>query len=189
MHNYIENQDFNKIDFTKNLVKKGEYECCAFIDCNFSNLNLNQIIFSGCTFVNCNLSLVSLVDTSLQNIQFTNCKMIGINFEKCNQFGFEVTFETCNLSHSIFYQVNLKTSLFKNSQLHQVDFTNSNLKKVIFKNCDLKNASFQNSKLEQADFRTAKNFIIDPESNSLQKAKFSKENVIGLLTKYKIVIE
>ena len=70
-----------------------------------------------------------------------------------------------------------------------VDFTETDLSSAIFQNCNLKNALFHNSVLEKADFRTAYNYSLDPEINKINKAKFSKKDVIGLLVKYNIRIE
>jgi hypothetical protein len=42
--------------------------------------------------------------------------------------------------------------------------------------------------LEKADFSTAKNYTIDAENNKLKKAIFSLPEVIGLLSKYDIII-
>ena len=44
-------------------------------------------------------------------------------------------------------------------------------------------------KLEKVDFRTSYNFVINPEENKLQGAKFNRISIDGLLSKYKIVIE
>ena len=43
--------------------------------------------------------------------------------------------------------------------------------------------------IEKADFRNSHNYTIDPETNSIKKAKFSLPDVIGLLSKYNIDIE
>ena len=100
-----------------------------------------------------------------------------------------MSFDSCVLNHCIFYDTKLKGTYFKNSQLHQIDFGNCDLTKATFDNCDLAGATFENTILEKTDFITASNFKIDPELNKIKKAKFSKENVIGLLAKYDIKIE
>jgi hypothetical protein len=43
--------------------------------------------------------------------------------------------------------------------------------------------------LEKADFQTAYNFEIHPTLNRIKKAKFSKENVVGLLLGFGIEIK
>ncbi|MBT8302660.1 MAG: pentapeptide repeat-containing protein, partial [Maribacter sp.] len=70
-----------------------------------------------------------------------------------------------------------------------VDYTAANLTEAFFNTCNLEKTVFENSNLEKADFTTSFNFTIDPERNRLKKAKFSKENVDGLLSKYDILIK
>ena len=115
--------------------------------------------------------------------------MLGINFENCNKFGLEISFENCVANHCIFYKTKLKKTNLKNSQLHETDFTECDLTNSTFDNCDLTRATFENTILENVDFKTAYNFEIDPEFNHIKKAKFSIQNISGLLTKYDIEIE
>ena len=74
------------------------------------------------------------------------------------------------------------------SRLHEVDFAEADMMGVNFNNCDLSGSSFEKTNLEKADFRTAFNYSFDPEHNKIKKAKFSKEEVVGLLRKYNIEI-
>ena len=63
------------------------------------------------------------------------------------------------------------------------------LEQASFNNCNLQGAIFNNTNLKSADLRTAINFNIDPEDNKLLKAKFSRNNIEGLLRKHQIVVE
>lgn len=69
-----------------------------------------------------------------------------------------------------------------------VDFSSCNLTSVKFDSCDLSKSIFENTNLEKTDFTTAVNFSIDPENNNLNKAKFSNDNLRGLLNKYNLDI-
>jgi uncharacterized protein YjbI with pentapeptide repeats len=71
----------------------------------------------------------------------------------------------------------------------EADFTETDLSKSVFKDCDLTKSTFVQTNLEQADLRTAYGFSIDPEINRLQKARFSQQNIAGLLDKYNLKIE
>jgi fluoroquinolone resistance protein len=53
----------------------------------------------------------------------------------------------------------------------------------------LPRAVFDGTNLEGADLRSAYHFNIDPEKNRVKKARFSFNNVAGLLDKYGILIE
>lgn len=78
---------------------------------------------------------------------------------------------------------------FADSSLRNADFSQCDLTKSVFVNADLMNAVFNKTILKEADFLTAKNFIIDPDINTVRKAKFSIYGLMGLLNKYDIVIE
>ncbi len=194
---FIEEETFDKIDFTQNPLSKGEYEYCTFLNCELSYSDLSEFKFLECEFSGCNLSLAKLTQTALKDIKFKSCKMLGLNFGECNEFRFTVNFDTCILDRSSFLgaasslkkRIKLKQTVFKNSQLYEVDFTECDLSSASFENCDLTGAIFKDTILEKADFRTAINYSIDPELNRIKKAKFSRSGIAGLLDKYDIEIE
>ena len=104
----IERQSFKNIDFSLDAFKQGEYNKCAFIQCNLSEQDLKDSNFSECEFHACNLSMVNLHGAALRNIKFKDCKLLGVHFEHCNEFLFEVAFENCHLDLSSFYKLGLK---------------------------------------------------------------------------------
>ena len=83
----------------------------------------------------------------------------------------------------------LHKTIFIKCIIHEADFSEADLTNSVFDNCDFKDSVFDHTILEKSDFRTSYNFIIDPDSNRIEKAKFSSDNVLGLLTKYNIEIE
>jgi uncharacterized protein YjbI with pentapeptide repeats len=186
---YIENKNFEGINFNTTVLINAEYENCVFTNCIFSNLDLSKFSFSACEFRGCNLSLATLTGTGFQDIIFKDCKLLGLHFDHCSEFRFNVEFDHCILNMSSFYKRKLKKQRFKDSSLQDVDFTEADLTSAVFDHCDLAKASFDNTILEKADFRTAFNYSIIPGRNKLKKAKFSLPAVIGLLDNYDIVIE
>ncbi len=185
---YIEDKTFDKVDFSVEAPAIGEYEGCAFLNCNFLNTDLSGIVFSECIFNGCNLSMVKLTKTALKDCKFTNCKMLGFRFDDCDDFLFAIALDNCNLNHSSFYKRKLKKAKFKDTSFHEVDFVEADLSATIFDNCDLMGAVFADTILEKADLRTAINYSIDPETNRIKKAKFSSGGIAGLLDKYGIEI-
>jgi fluoroquinolone resistance protein len=186
---YIEGQKYKKEDYSEKVLKKGKYEYCAFSDCIFSNADLSEVDFTECTFERCDFSMAKLRNTAFKDVNFKDCKLLGLRFDDCNPFLISFNFENCMLSFSSFYELKLKNTRFDNCKLEEVDFVETDLTNAVFKNCDLNRAVFDRTKLEGADFRTAFNFSIDPEINQIKKARFSAQNVVGLLNKYKIIIE
>lgn len=187
MSNIFENKTLKQVDCIT--LVKGEYDNCQFINCDLSNFDLSGYSFSDCSFSECNISSVKLNKTALKNIQMKDCKLLGLPFDHCSEFLFEVHFENCILNFSSFHNVNLKNSSFKSCTIHDVDFTQADLSALNMRNCDLLNSKFERTTLEKTDFRSAYNYRIDPETNRIKKAKFSKEGISGLLTKYDIIIE
>lgn len=185
---YFEEETFEQVDFSKKRIKIGEYENCTFLDCDFSNSDISELNFIDCEFKGCNLSMVNLDNTIFNNVIFIDCKMLGLQFENCNDLLLSISFYNCTLNHSSFSGVDSKITTFENSKLHEVDFTNSDLSKSIFNNCDFQNATFVNTNLQESDFTSSYNYVIDPEINRIRKAKFDLPGVLGLLTKYDIKI-
>lgn len=185
----IEGRVFERIDFTTQVLDKADYEACTFLNCNLAEVDLSGFKFIECEFHDCNLSSVRLQHTGFQQVLFKNSKMLGMHFEKCNDFGFSIKVEHCQLNHSSFYKKKLPKTHFIKSKLQEVDFSSCDLSAVIFDDCDLLLAVFDNTDLRKADFRGSYNFVIDPENNRIKDAKFSLATLSGLLAKYNIKIE
>jgi len=185
---FIQGKKFNRIDYSKKLKIKGEYENCAFSDCIFSNVDLSKTSFADCSFRNCDFSMAIFSDTTLRDTKFKDCKMIGLHFEDCNKILFSPVFQGCQLNFSSFFKMSLKNVIIGDCILQEVDFTEADLSGLTFEHCDFEGAIFEHTVLEKVDLRTSINYSIDPELNRIHKAKFSKEGVLGLLDKYDIDI-
>lgn len=110
---FIEDKTFDKVNFATSNISASEYEHCTFTNCNFQQADLSGISFIDCDFVNCDLSLATLKRTTLINIKFNDCKMLGLHFERCNDFGLSFQAENCILNHSSFFQRKLKKTILE----------------------------------------------------------------------------
>ena len=133
--------------------------------------------------------MTKLNKTTLQDVDFVDCKLLGIKFETCNPFSLSFSFEGCQLNHSSFYQLKIPKTSFTNSALIEVDFTEANVGSANFSNCNLSGAIFDRTNLEKADFRTAVAFSIHPLTNKIKKARFSSDNLMGVLNCFDITID
>ena len=181
---YNVDQKFEK----QSKLAPGEYEHCVFKNCTFESADFQNFQFVDCTFEACNLSLVKISGASLQKVHFKDCKMQGLRFEACNPFLFEVSFESCLLNLSSFYQIKGKKTKFVGCTLHEVDFTEADFSEATFDDCDLSGALFDQTNLSKADFRSAFNYVIHPSINQIKKAKFSPDGLAGLLQGFGIHI-
>ena len=185
----IEDKTFTKITAETVAGQKRTFENCKFINCDFSYADFSGVIFIECSFDDCNWTLIKLSTTGLQNIMFKGCKLSGADFSKSNDFLFGVSFDNCILDNAIFYKKKNKGAKFTDCSMVETDFTEADLTDVQFINCNLNRAFFDRTVLKNADLRTSYNFIIDPDSNNIKKARFSVQGLPGLLVKYDIRIE
>lgn len=185
----IEDQVFSKITIQELKKQSSQFENCRFVNSDFQGAHLSGLVFIDCRFEGCNMALCHLDNSGLQNITFTDCKLSGVAFSKARDFLFEVHFENCLLDNAVFYQRKNKGGRFINCTCTETDFTEADLTNALFDNCNLHRAFFGNTVLKNADLTTSYNYIIDPDTNVLKKAKFSVHGLAGLLAKYDIVIK
>lgn len=168
--------------------------CNAFVGCRFERGRFLEADASGCTFEDCvfedcDLSLLNVKSASFKNVRFARCKLQGVSFYEASHLLFTVSFTECQLHYVSFNGMILKKTLFDNCSLRDAVFTQANLAGSSFVRCDLARAVFQHTVLDKADLSTAYNFVIDPDTNSLKKTRFSLYGLPGLLEKYQIEIE
>ncbi len=183
-----DNQTFEDITYTEELVKGREYHDCIFKKCDFSNSEFINCKFIDCVFESCNLSMMKLEGTTLNDVVFKHCKILGVNFSKCQDFLFAVKFESCILDYSSFMGKKMLKTCFIKTSLKEVSFTGANLTGSVFDDTDLMDAVFSQTDLTGVNFATAYNYIFDPDLNTMKKAVFSLNGVAGLLTKHGIKI-
>lgn len=185
----IENQVFKKETWIDVDLKHRVFSRTVFESCDFTRSNFTSAKFLECKMVSCNLSLVKLDGCRLQEIEFENCKFVGVNFGRCEPKFLHMKFKGCLIDTGNFSDLDLKGTLFCDCIIRETYFTNSNLSGADFSRSDLKGSTFHNSDLTKANFREAKNYAINPLVNKIQKARFSKPEVLGLLYPMDIIIE
>ena len=181
-------QVFEKITSLPTATKQTQFEDCTFKNCDLTQANFYGCNFVKCTFINCNLSMVKFANIGLDQIQFTDCKMVGADFSNAKDFLFGVNFSNCILDYAAFMKKKNRKAKFENCSLKGADFSEADLTDAKFLNCDFDRAVFIKSILNGANFSSSFNFTIDPETNSLRKAKFATSGLIGLLTNYGIIV-
>jgi len=98
-------------------------------------------------------------------------------------------FTGCQLNLASFYQLKLRGQKFISCDLSEVDFTETDLQKADFSDSNLNGAIFDNTIVESADFRMAHYFALDPQRNYISSAKFSQDNLVGLVVGLDIQVE
>jgi fluoroquinolone resistance protein len=115
--------------------------------------------------------------------------MLGMRIENLGLLSTNLIFSHCQMDFVSLSHLNLTGVQFEDCSLKEADFTEADLEGAEFINCDLHKALFYRTNLQGADFSSALRIQLDPEENSLRKARFSLEALPGLLVKYGIKIE
>ena len=102
MLDFFDGETYSKIDFTNTKIKKGEYDNCTFLNCNFEGIHASNIQFVECEFTDCNFSNTIVTNTAFKDVSFVNCKMIGVKFNECDSFLLQFSFKDCQLNLALF---------------------------------------------------------------------------------------
>lgn len=164
------------------------YENCFFEGCDFSNSKVSSQ-FENCKFFKCNFSLTKLNKCRLQNVFFEECKFVGVQFFTCDKFLLFMNFKRCLIDSCNFSDMSLKKISFFESTIRRSDFNNTDLTESDFKKTNLEGTIFHHSNLSKANFLESINYSINPFTNNIQKAIFSKPEVYSLLNFLDIAIE
>lgn len=189
MSTFFDSENIENQQWAEAKLNDYEYEYCTFTNCDFSKASVLSSSFVDCQFYDCNLALTNLGNTLLNGANFFNCKILGIKFNYCNDFIFDVYFEDCILDYSSFEGCKMSKTIFKDCSLKGVDFINSQLKQAQFINCNLDEAAFLGTNLQEADFSSSYNYTINLQENFVKKTRFDKDGLAGLLRNYDIIIE
>ncbi len=185
---YRHNEVFSALIFDAETDVCSEYEDCVFEQCSFAEADLSQIKFISCRFEGCNFTGAGMHESVFRDAVFNGCKLLGLQFSRCNEYGFSAEFNGCNLDLADFSGRSMKKSRFHGCRLHSADFTGADLKESFFTNCDLAAVRFEHSNLEKVDFTGAFNLQFDPSVNKLKGAKIPMTELPGLLYMHRIEV-
>jgi uncharacterized protein YjbI with pentapeptide repeats len=150
---------------------------------------LSRSQFSECELKGCNVSNARLYDAKFSEVGFVDCKLTGLDFSTCNPLLFSINLARCRAAYCLFTGLNMACSNLSHSELTDCIFEGTDLTKANFSSCDLRGTTFEKASLDAADFRNAINYLIDPLTNSLSKARFSYPEALILLQPFGVIIE
>jgi len=184
---YYQKISFEGRDYSKRELKNREFAEVKFIKMNFEETHFNTVRFENCSFIACNLSLVKLKSCRFIDCRFDSCKIIGVNFMEADGSPV-VKFNECKINYCIFYGMDIRRIGIINCEAREVNFENSDMTKASLRGSDLLDSIFRNTNLTGADLSQAVNYNINPEFNTIRKARFSMPEVMTLLQCFNIEI-
>jgi len=178
-------------NFAKQHLPDLVVEDCLFEFCDFSAAELDNCRFIDCTFRNCNLSLIIVKNARFDNVEFIECKIVGVNWYELGEnriMGNQLIFDKCILTSSSFSGLQMRQSKLVECKLHDVDFANANCEGSDFSYSDCLEALFHNTNISKCNFCYAVNYNINLYTNVVNKAKFSGDEALNLLTSSGLII-
>lgn len=185
----FENKTFKKESCEGSDLKHKLFSRVTFEHCDFSKADFSSSRFLDCRVINCNLSLIKLIGCRLQEVEFENCKLVGVDFTQCNPMFLAIRFKKCLIGTSNFSGLELKNGVFHECTIRDTYFKASTLVSADFTQSDLDGSIFHNTNLSKANFVGAINYSINPLTNKLSKATFSKPEALSLLDPMDIIVE
>ena len=192
MMQYAENQTYT------NKTIDGAIKNVVFTDCEFINCTFPRTLFLSCTFIDCTFSSCNFISPS-----FTECTMrggkingghyVGINWEdlkpKLGNIPPFSELKNASLKLCTLVGLSLKGYEFGKTEWNACYFHNCDLSESNFSGNDFTSTEFLHCNLKGCNFKEARNCIIDPKVNRIEKAKFSYMGAIALLQSFGIIIE
>lgn len=189
-------QEFNVEAFKKLKYQDTTLERKLFYDCDFDSCVFQEVRFVGCRFYNCSfkdcdLSLSSVNDCLFSETAFMKSTLVGINWAQISQATLiqkPFAFEQCILNYSTFIGLNLPKLHMVECVARDVDFAEVNLTDANLSKTDFAESHFRQTNLTRADFTDARNYTINPSSNTLTQAKFALPEALSLLRNMDILL-
>jgi fluoroquinolone resistance protein len=171
--NYAEDQRFESFRFDEEHPVPDRCANCAFVDCDFTMVDLSRVGFTECRFERCDLSNCRVAAASFQQVEFIECKALGVLWETCNALLFEVMGVESAFDYSSWQGLDLSRSTFERCSFREADFTRSTCTGTSFHGSALEGARFDRTNLKHAELLDVTGLCVNPSINELQGMKVS----------------
>lgn len=188
---FYEEKEFTNLSLENELIADTEFRDCVFNECQFTELNLQNVGLHECRFNRCTILNPEIEFSFLQNAEFKNCNLIGISWGILAENRYSILFDKLEnnlLKYNNFIELQLPKSSFSTNEIINSNFEDCNLRGASFSGCQLDDTHFINNQLQTSDFTDAVGYYIDLNSNSLKNAKFSLPEAVHLLDSLDIKI-
>ena len=186
-------ETFSELDLKAKEIISVEFDDCTFEACDLSEARFSQCRFIDCRFINCDMNVVSFSGSRFEESLFRGCKVTGVDWTLLDYSEFiqeaPFSFYESVLDYSSFFGVTLENLSLKKCRIIEADLREATLLNADFSGCDLSESQFRHTNLEKADFRGAINYNIDLRINTINGAKFSRDEAVYLLASLDIVVE
>lgn len=180
---------FEGIHTEQTSLRQKDFQNITFRECTWLSVDMAGTRFAECVFEKCTIRLSSFVGTILNDVRFIDTTFVGVDFSRCSTRFLACAFTNCIIDACNFSGLPLPNTPFEDCRLHECVFGETNLHASTFHGCDLAGTLFHGANLTETDFSQAKNYFIDPRTNTLTKAVFALPEAVSLLLSFDIRLQ
>lgn len=146
----LKNKYFNEQQYQEYFIYDARISHCHFVQCDFSQAELNNIEFVNCIFESCRFISTKITKSEFESCRFKDCNFTGLEIEKSTLI--DNHFENSRFNLSNIMLSSLYEQRFTTCSLEQVDFLRNRLIGMCFDSCEMKQLSFTRGKLKALGF-------------------------------------
>jgi len=164
------NKTFREHDFSQQDMQDVIFEHCCFYQCDFSRADLRDARFINCKFIESGDNIgCQFNNADLRDASFQQCQLGMANFQGANGFG--MAFRECDLQGASFFKTSFVNQISQQSYFCSVYITGCNLsytnfEKQCIEKCDLFENRWLGANLQLASFK----------GSDLSRSEFSSES-------------
>lgn len=147
---------------------------------NLAQGRLRKVRLSDLIFEDCNLEGLRLEGAILERVEFRGCRLLGFaapaaSFE-------DVLFDHCDARYARLLDVKAGTLEGHSTMLREASFQSAELTNTVFHDCDLRKCDFRDSRLVGADFRGSRLEALVIHPKDLFGAVIAAEQAVDLIS-------
>lgn len=181
-------ESFEDKEFSEAELESVLFEDCTFVNCRFQDLEILKSIFRNCDFVQCSWTNISMDEVKFQESRFQGGSIIGLRLNHGLVPIWELAIQDSKLQYCMWEEMNLTTCKWTGSQILECNFYDCNLTAVSFEGSRLTGSEFDRCVMNKVNFADAEGYEFNPWENPVAGATFSSPAVLALLKPLQIEI-
>lgn len=165
-----------------------EFEGCRFVSARLPEAVWTGVNFLECVFLDCDFSNLRIKNSRLRGCEFVDCKLLGVDWTGASLLD-SLSFRSCRLDYGNFSHRDLRHGKWLECSAREVHLVGADLSHGDFSGTSFLGSTFSGTNLGHADLREARDYVLDPTRNSLEKTRVSLPEAVGLLRGFDILLE
>lgn len=178
---YADDEHFTAVTFSPEAPPPMRNEGCVFEDCDFTAVVLRDVRFVDCRFIRCDFTNCNVVGAAFQQVEMQACKAMGVRWDTCSPFLFELHAHESVLDYCCWAGVDLSRSRFAGGSMREADFSEVQGEGMRLTGVDVTGARWERCRLKGATFEDAKGLELDVSLNAVRGMRVDRASLPGLV--------